>query len=319
MMTQPESVAADAWTLDRILVPLDGSLVAEQALPYAETLARAAGAGVVLVRAVSSEPPWAGDAVEGRLRAAGEAADYLAATAERLRGSGLQVETAAPHGEPAEAVAKELGARGADLVVMSTHGRSGLGRWVYGSVAESILRRTPTPTLLVRAWREDGDYGDLAHEPRVLVPLDGSEFAEEALRVARSLAATLGGGLVLARAVYPPSAVEQEWTVASYLVEELRERESDAREYLAGVADRLRAAGAEPETCVYVGPPVEVIARAAREQAATLIVMATHGRTGAGRLLLGSVANSVLLHNDLPLVLMRPRAVGAGGRARPRG
>jgi nucleotide-binding universal stress UspA family protein len=148
--------------IKRILVPLDGSELAERALPYAEELAHQFGATLVLVRVVNSVELSRSQAFSGYLPAevydtafedARQAAhEYLEATAKRLAADGLEVDWAMRTGDPAgEVVEHEREAR-ADLVVMSTHGRSGLGRWVFGSVADRVLRGGTVPVLLVRAF-----------------------------------------------------------------------------------------------------------------------------------------------------------------------
>lgn len=294
-------------TLSRILVPLDGSLAAEQALPRAADLSRAAGAEIVLVRvAPAAEDP------EAHVRAVHEATEYLDGVSERLAGQELRVDTSVPYGDAAEWIAEEARLREADLIAMSTHGRSGLGRWIYGSVAEAVLARAPVPVLLIRTWRTEADPTPSGQAPRLLVPLDGSAFAEKALPVALRLADALGAELALTRAVYPPSPpLTQEWMVASYLAEELQVREEGARQYLSDVARRLAAKGRETEIDVRVGLPVEVVAEAAEEHNAALIVMTTRGHTGVSRLVLGSVAHAVLLESRKPLVLVRPQTDGA--------
>ena len=179
-----------------IVVGLDGSTFAERALPFATAIAERSGARLVLVRAASEETVV-------------EAHDYLRALAAPSRGLGGHgehpaVDTAAREGEPAAVLLEEGRRRRADLLVLATHGRSGLGRWRYGSVADAVLRHADRPLLLVpatcdRAWPRD-------RAPRLLVTLDGSGFAEEALPPARTMAQHLGAEVVLLRAVGPPNS-----------------------------------------------------------------------------------------------------------------
>ncbi|HEU5323474.1 MAG TPA: universal stress protein [Methylomirabilota bacterium] len=134
-----------------ILVPLDGSALAEAAIPPAVELARD-GATLVLLRAAEAHPLPTADPTEAQVTVVREAEDYLAAVAERVKTAGVaQVETSVWYGPPAEAIADAARFRTADLIVMNSHGRSGLGRLVLGSVAESVLRATATPILLLRA------------------------------------------------------------------------------------------------------------------------------------------------------------------------
>jgi nucleotide-binding universal stress UspA family protein len=138
--------------LDRILVPLDGSPVAEIALGCAVDLAHRATSTLDLLRVAEAHVLPGMDPSDAQVRVVKEAEDYLASTAQRLREQGMkQVETSVWYGPAAESIAEAARVREADLIVMSSHGRSGLGRLVLGSVAESVLRSTATPILLIRA------------------------------------------------------------------------------------------------------------------------------------------------------------------------
>ena len=129
--------------LRRLLVPLDGSKLAERALPHAEHLARCAGAEVTLLFVQRPE--------EGRGADGSAMPSYLDAVAAGLRGAGVRAQVRVREGHPAQEIAQEADEGAADLVVMSSHGRGGLARWVFGSVADQVLRTSPTPVLLVPA------------------------------------------------------------------------------------------------------------------------------------------------------------------------
>ena len=134
-----------------ILVPLDGSVLAETALTPAVELARLKGARLVLLRATEAHTLPMADPVQAQVEAVREAEDYLAGVRGRLTQAGIgSVETSAWYGAPAEAIVEAARFRKADLIVMSSHGRTGLGRLVLGSVAESVLRGTRVPILLIR-------------------------------------------------------------------------------------------------------------------------------------------------------------------------
>jgi nucleotide-binding universal stress UspA family protein len=210
-----------------------------------------------------------------------------------------------------ETVADEICAtgesQGVGIIVMSTHGRSGLGRWLYGSIADQVLRKAHVPVLLISAacdhpWPERGPL-------RILVPLDGSDLAEAVLGSASDLAALLQAKLVLVSAVgpreYPPN--DGVLVVRFGLDSELRE----TREYLKGVAKRLRGSGASVEAIAEVGRAGRVIDAIARERKVDLIAMTTHGRSGLARLTLGSVATETLQRTAVPLLLTRPSADAA--------
>ena len=140
--------------LDKIMVPMDGSMLAEAALSTACDLAARDGATISLLRAAEAMPRPGADAVEAQATAVREAEEYLAAVVRRLADKGIKrVEPHVWYGPAAAAIVEAASAQKADLIVMCTHGRSGLGRLVLGSVAESVLRGTTTPILIVRADR----------------------------------------------------------------------------------------------------------------------------------------------------------------------
>lgn len=137
--------------ISTILVPLDGSILAEAALPPAVSLAREHGARMVVVRAVEAHTRPMGDPVQAQVEAVREAEGYVDGVRERVRGAGLAgVDTSVWYGPPAESIVEAARYRRADLIVMSSHGRTGLGRLMLGSVAESVLRGTRVPILLIR-------------------------------------------------------------------------------------------------------------------------------------------------------------------------
>jgi nucleotide-binding universal stress UspA family protein len=138
--------------VNKILVPLDGSSIAEAALPTAIELARAnPGAAITLLRAAHAASMVPGDAISLEVMVVREAEEYLDAVARRLAPLGLRVKTSVWYGPPAASIVEAAEAGKVDLIVMNSHGRSGLNRLVLGSVAESVLRGTSTPVLLLRA------------------------------------------------------------------------------------------------------------------------------------------------------------------------
>lgn len=296
-----------------VLVPLDGSELAERALPYAAGLVRALGGELLLVRAAPVRASEA-DGINWGTSAYARGEAELEAVAERLRAAGIRVQTHVALGmSAAAAILAAAGEQRADLVVMSTHGRSGLGRVLYGSVADEVLRGSDVPVLLVSAgcegaWPIDGKL-------RVLVPLDGSDLARRALEPLAVLARTMPLELVLARVVAAPAipvaafADETTYTVAytsdpaSELAAARGELEDDAAQF-AGLLDVA-------DVRVERGRPAAIIAALARDEGAHLIAMSTHGRGGLTRLVMGSVATGTLHHATVPLLLV-PAAVRDG-------
>src|ERR1051326_2996538 len=171
-----------------ILVPLDGSPVAEAALPYAKVLSRRLDTRLTLVRA-AHYASLLGDVAAEQHRSVQQAEDYLGRHVERLASDGYPAQAAVPFGgSTARWIVEEAEIRRADLVVMATHDRVGADRWLHGSVAESVVHRCTIPVMLVRG----GDVEQFALRladpvPVLVVPLDGSELAEAALPIARGL------------------------------------------------------------------------------------------------------------------------------------
>jgi nucleotide-binding universal stress UspA family protein len=289
--------------LSKILVPLDGSQLAERALPVAEWLAQASRGHIILVRAVQASTFPGIDAREAQVSALADAQAYLDERVGDLTANGLTVETATPYGEPAPEILEEIQLRQADLVVMATHGRSGVGRLVYGSVADAVLHRSPVPVVMVPAASVQLRSPD--KPPVIVVPLDGSELAETSLAPASELANQLGAALVLVQVVaLPPYAVFGE--AGEYSAFDPDTEAVAAQQYLGAVARRLGPTLDEVHGRTEIGDPVDCIVEAATDQQAALIVMATRGRTGVARAVLGSVATGVLRRTTIPLMLVCP-------------
>lgn len=290
--------------MERILVPLDGSVLSEAVVPVAEALARDYGAELLLLRAVRVHPGAGPDPFEPEPKV-GEAEDYLARIAEELEARGLsriRRNVWYCSAKPEQAIAKAATLNHVDLIAMTTHGRGGLSRLLLGSVAESLVRQAPAPVLLARgqpSWSRGGIT-------KILVPLDGSELSAEILPVIERLAGPLDLSIALLHVVEPLS--RSAMAEAAPLEEEvIALRQSDAEGYLAKVADNLEAKGFRVRYAVRVGRALDVIQEYARDEGIGLIAMTTHGRTGLGRLFFGSVAESVLRRVTMPVLLWKAR------------
>jgi len=293
-----------------ILVPLDGSTLAEWALAPAGVLARRAGATIVLVRAPNVEPAYAGaESAYGLIypqqavgRSSAEARDYLRAIQTRLTARGIANRTVVAEGDPATAIVDLASQSKADLIVMSSHGYSGLARWLLGSVAEKVLRAAECPELVVRSQQA------LRH---VLITLDGTELSARAVEPAIEIAQALGANVTVLRVV-PELADEQihaldqfETGLGPRLVQEVRE---DAECYLQKVAERFDELGLHINAEVRSGPAANAILEYAVHHAIDVIAMATHGRSGLQRWVYGSVTEKVLRAADTSMLVVRPRA-----------
>jgi nucleotide-binding universal stress UspA family protein len=297
--------------INRILVPYDGSKFSEQALSVAVPLARQHGAAITMVQ-VSQLPP--------RLRRGDLAPESDGVTAVDIRAtmrqqldrvatrvarkSGLAIERDFREGE---AILPELlravADHKADLIVMATHGRGGLSRVWMGSVADALLRELPVPVVLVRKARP---YGAVATDeptfPRVMVALDGSAAAERALAVALELLGDAPVHLMLARVdVVPSSTLSENWKPQA--IRHLTES------YLEPLAAQYRTATRQVTTHVEIENDVaRALLKLATAERAFLLVIATHGHSGARRLMLGSVADKVVRGVETTPVLVVPRA-----------
>ena len=283
----------------QIMVPLDGSELAERALPCAERLGVAAGATLHLVHVIELAPPLTGPFAPAYLpesvyddlvaQDTQQATAYLDKMRERVAAGGVPVRTAQRVGYAAATLLDYERDAGIDLVVMCSHGRSGLARFALGSVAERLLHHGAAPVLLVRPFG-DPDPVTLQH---AVVPLDGSERAEEALWVVDQLARDIVHEVTLLRVI----GAAQDGP--------------EAERYLDAVARRLTQEHLACRRRVEQGDPAETIIDVAGTD--KLVVIATHGRSGLTRWALGSVADRVARGGAAAVLLVR-----AGAETRPR-
>jgi nucleotide-binding universal stress UspA family protein len=295
-----------------LLVPLDGSELATRALPYAATLARMTRGRVMLVHVGPVTTIHEG----GRsttTAASDDVQSLLTEAAEWLRDQGVDSQATVVDGEVPPTILRVAREHGASLIVMSTHGRSGLGRVLYGSVADRVVHEAALPVVLVPAAAEVAwpDEGPL----RILLPLDGSDPAERALGPLGELAGAIGAELVLLRVVEPARpAVQRVGFPPTYAVPTAPDPEPElaaARDYLEDVAARLRGKSPVVGVRAEVGSPATTITALARAEQAHLVAMATHGRGGLTRLVMGNVATGTLQHATTPVLLFPTAAPSA--------
>jgi nucleotide-binding universal stress UspA family protein len=294
--------------LQNILVPLDGTPLAEAALPFATAIGGRAGANLTLVRAAAYHTLFS-DVAPEQVRVIKVGEDYLARTAMGLRARGVPVSTRVPlGGSPAHWIVEESDLVHADLIVMATHEREGADRWVHGSVAEDVVHRASVPVMLLKRTSDI----QLAqrfevHEPTLLVPLDGSELADAALPVASDLAEATGARVILVSVVPGPGQLVagQGGAITTYAGAEHHALEAEAWAFLQSRAERI-AAAAGVDTVIRFGAAAAEISAAADEYAAAAVVMSTHGRAGLVRSMFGSVAGIVLHDTRVPVVMIRP-------------
>lgn len=309
--------------MNTILVPLDGSTLAEQALPFARLYARLFEARLYLLNVVT-ETEEAAVAIEARTMSEdrGErtgvqyerifhalaaqrryAEEYMAERVAALSEEGYQVSFVVETGNPADVIIETARTNAVTMIIMATHGYSGLRRWTLGSVAEKVVQATPAPVLLLRSRAEQTTNPPKLH--RILVPLDYSELSEQALPLAFDLAKrTEQAEVVLLHADMPLASIYPSPYLPSYEVEEMRRQ--DAMTELKRLATTNRTATVQTRVLACTGYPAESIIGEADERHADLIVMATHGWSGLKRWALGSVASKVMHASTTPLLLIRP-------------
>jgi nucleotide-binding universal stress UspA family protein len=279
------------------MTPLDGSALAERAVPLAAQLARAHDGRLVLVHVVSPRSDRGQPEVEGDIVA------MLEQAAAGQRASGLDARIAVYNGyfaAPGIILARAAAEQGADLIVMSTHGRGGVARLALGSVADDILRHTRLPVLLVPSLAAPDLPTD--RPARVTIGLDGSELAERGIEAAQQLFGPGRAELTLLRIVepMPPGLAAAE--ITGYIYDPEAERQA-AEQYLQDLASRL---GGHFKLETAYGVAAQQLAAQATPDTTDLLVIATHGHSGLTRLLLGSVAAGTLARAKVPVLLIRP-------------
>jgi nucleotide-binding universal stress UspA family protein len=299
----------------RMLLPLDGSELAEVALFYTKGVAGRLGIEVILLHVAGK-----GEAESLPLHRA-----YIDQTSERLKremaevqgktgGQPVMVKGEVAVGYPAEEILRYAGEKEVDLILMTTHGRSGVRRWVMGSVADKVLRSAAVPVLLIRAGMPKDAAYETWSSPKMLVPLDGSELAELVLPHVEALASSQGGEgaevvlvgicepLVMPPVTTPETSVNWGTAADDYMARSKKSTEG----YLSKVQRGLTDAGLKVSLEVLEGDPATEIIDYASKRQVNLIVMATHGRSGIGRWAYGSVAQTVLHGGSSPILLVRP-------------
>jgi nucleotide-binding universal stress UspA family protein len=286
------------FTCQRLLLPLDGSPLAERAISPAFAVAKALSSAdtpcaVHLFRVV---PPllMAIDPVlyaETLHYSEEEACHYLEAIEANWATDDTPASIAVETGPVAESIITYAQHKQINLIVMSSHGRSGVGRWVYGSVAEKVLRQACCASLIIRQPEDAPSPETFRH---ILVCLDGSPLAEQVLTPILTLARAMQAQLTFLRVV-PPSHLALETLALEQLLNQVENIERDSAEvYLRQLLGHLPLGELNVKAETILGPPPESIIDYAQENQVDLIAMSSHGRSGVSRWVYGSVAEKVL-------------------------
>ncbi|MBK8900908.1 MAG: universal stress protein [Anaerolineaceae bacterium] len=299
------------FALNKILVPLDGSELAEWAIEPALELAQSTKGEVILLRSlipvyttmpvVAGEYEWAWPEY-AREQVRVEVKEYLEAVRERFSQPGVTLSTLAVEGDAASAILDTANARQADLIVMSTHGWSGTDKLLLGSVTERILHQAACPVFVVRSPRSIS---------RMMLTLDGSRLAETAVEPGLAIANAFKARATLLSVNEPITVsskmmVQQKWLNSLEGQQAQQQSRSEKEQYLRDVAARYEVTGGHAAVEVIDGPAVDKILEFADLHGIDLIVMSTHGRTGLRRWLYGSVTAKVMRRTTSSMLIIRP-------------
>lgn len=300
-----------------LLVPLDGSRMAESALPAAAFVAERFRADVILLHVIEHHAP---SEVHGEhhLTDPDDAERYLEGLKKTAFPEGVTVSCHVHEVEVenvARSIAEHAGEYRPDLIVMCTHGRSGIRNQLFGSIAQKVIAMGRLPILLLRP--EEGEPVPPFRCDKILLPLDANPEHERSIPAAVDMTRACGAELRLVTAVPTVGSLPGEWAASGKLLpgatgELLDIAEQEAGEYLRRAAEKLKEReGIHGDFEVLRGDPAEVIEGAALNYPADLVVLGTHGRSGMDAFWSGSIASRVIAHTSVVLLL-----VPAGGRNR---
>jgi nucleotide-binding universal stress UspA family protein len=300
----------------KIIVPLDGSQLAEGVLPYVRSLAHALQLPVTLLHVMDPDIISAfADPAHKRYFdnvAAGmkmDSADYLRRLIPSFPTS-LKVDASVEVGKPPETIVSKAASDPGTLIAMATHGRSGIQRWIMGSVADKVLHATGNHLLLVRPRGELTTINEEAPLKSIVVPLDGSGLAETILPYALELARKMKAEIILLRAYALPASIYSGTDEYVPNIEQLNAQlRTEAKEYLDGKAQELKGKGVDKVSAILVeGHGAAEIIDFAKETPDNIVAMCTHGRSGVGRWVLGSVTERVVKNSGDPVLVIRAQS-----------
>jgi nucleotide-binding universal stress UspA family protein len=291
----------------RLLVPLDGSELAESALPAARFLAQKCGSRVSLVHLIEKGRPSTVHE-QPHLHDANAAAAYLSRIAASFPRSAAEVHV---HREEVSRVGKSIAEHGmtelgADLVVMCAHGAGGVLRFAQGSIAQQVIAAGTIPVLVVHATSDPGRPFSCG---KILLPLDGREEHGDILGFSRDFAVCCGAAVRIISVAPTQDTIAGKWSQVGRLLPgataEMLDIEADGlKRFVEDAAIEVRQKGMAAEAAVLRGDPGRTIALDAEESGAEIIIMATHGKSGIAALWEGSVAQRVFAQTATPLLLV---------------
>ena len=292
----------------RILLPLDGSELAEITLPYGEELARRLGSELVLLHVRGQEE--FGHIHQVYL-------DRLAESVASNTGSGtkkLKITTKVESGEPQESICRIVDENSVDLIIMTAVSSSGLkiGKMI-GSVTDHVCRTVPIPVMLIRPQPQKGKQVKKKEQliNLILIPLDGSKLSKLALPVGEELASKLKVSTVLFRMANMVRLYQDDAEAGAFIdyatLNENEKKRVDTE--MAALEKEMKKKHIDVSHLVTTGyDAAEDILEASKKTGSDLMIMSTHGRSGLGRFAFGSVAEKILRHGEIPLLLVNARA-----------
>jgi len=312
----------------KILVPLDGSVEAETVLPYVRDIASRFGSEVdILSVGLGSKRRRINQLLDNYVHHAvehlqkneitcravllysspeEEMVDYTEIT---IPGQELKATGRVLYGGPAENILAYTHNHHINLVIMATHGLSGLRRWWLGSIFEKVVSQSTIPILGIHSKQvKEIDRDRKAIFKRILAPLDGSDTGEAALHDAEAVALKTGAAMVLLHVIPAPHAIEARWLGPEF-ADFVKAMHDAGQKYLAKTEKRLAEKGIEVSVKIVSGDPAERVIDVAKQEKIDLIAMSTHGRSGIARWVLGSVADKILHESKIPMWLVRPKGI----------
>ena len=296
--------------IDHILVPLDGSALAECVLPHVEAIAPVTNARVTVIHVLGNSDNREGglpiDPVGWHMQKQ-ESQAYLEKIATRLQQAGLTVEHAILEGKSAESIIEFAHANKVDLIALSTHGRTGLSGWNVSSVVQKVLLRSYRSVLLVRAYQ--AELLTKAQYKRVFIGSDGSARAEFILPVAINLAKFYKSELIVGTVIERPQIIqrfplsEEDQKLIRHLADKNQEIASHYHEQLV---TQFSLKGLDVKTHVSVADhTIGALHDMVDEAGADLVMLVAHGESGERRWPYGSIATSFIAHGNTPLMIMQ--------------
>ena len=306
-------MVGDYQRFSKILVPLDGSAFSEMASIYAASLVKNQEVELILLHVLASESHEILEVEQQYLDRRAETINMIIEAQTRSGATKPKVKIEIVAGNAADEILGFIRNSGINLIIMATHGRSGITNLVMGSVANKLVRASEIPVLLLRPDGSKRADQDANGARKVIIPLDGSRIGESAVSLAQTFISNFGDkqSEIILLSVCEPNPVQSGYPIIvseaeqAAVVKEFK-HELEAEKYLSRMAKIVKNDGFNVSTEIVTGDPAAKIIEQACENAVNLIAMATHGRSGITRIAYGSVAEAVIHRTKTPILLKRP-------------